>query len=199
MSPPAIATSSPRRLTQFADRNRSVSPGLFVPLTFIILAARANGVPNSIAAYLVAICNGASTFGRTVPPFLADRMGRFNVFLVSCLLTTLITLCLWVPATGTPATIVFALVFGFGSGAVASLLPACVAQISNIHEIGVRTGALFSVAALATLIGSPVAGQIVTKSGYRSMQGFGGAILATGFIVYVVLWVRLGGLKWKKV
>ncbi|KAK5377550.1 hypothetical protein LTR20_002011 [Exophiala xenobiotica] len=173
--------------------------GLFVPFTFIILASRAHHVPNSLATYLVAIMNAASTFGRTIPPFLADRVGRFNVFLSMSLLSSVITLALWVPSSGTAATVVYACIFGFSSGAVASILPAVIAQISNIHEIGVRTGALFSVAAVATLIGSPIAGQIIANDGYRSMQGFGGAILAGGTVVYVVLWVRLGGYKGKKV
>jgi MFS family permease len=152
-----------------------------------------------LAQYLVPIMNAASTLGRTLPPFLADRLGRFNVFLSMALLSAVITLALWVPGTGTAATVVFSIIFGFSSGAVASILPACVAQISHIHEIGVRTGALFSVAALATLVGSPVAGQVIANDGYRSMQAFGGAMLAGGFVIYAVLWVRLGGFKWNKI
>lgn len=173
--------------------------GLFIPFTFIILAAQAHGVPSSLAKYLVPILNAASTFGRTIPPYLADRVGRFNVILSMSFLSAVITLALWVPGTGSAASVVFAIIFGFSSGAVASILPACIAHISPIHEIGIRTGALFSVAAIATLIGSPIGGQIITNSGYKSMQGFGGALLAGGTLVYLVLWFRLGGFKWQKV
>ncbi|KAI1609011.1 MFS transporter, MCP family, solute carrier family 16, member 10 [Exophiala viscosa] len=173
--------------------------GLFIPFTFIILAGEAHGVPSSLAQYLVPILNASSTFGRTIPPYLADKIGRFNVLLACSALSGIITLALWVPGTGSAASVVFAIIFGFSSGGVASILPACIAQISPIHEIGVRTGACFSVAALATLIGSPIGGQIIVNSGYRSMQAFGGALQAGGAIVYLVLWLRLGGMKWQKV
>ncbi|OAL35773.1 hypothetical protein AYO20_04923 [Fonsecaea nubica] len=173
--------------------------GLFLPFTFIILSARAQGVPDSLAKYLVAILNAASTFGRTIPPFFADRLGRFTVFLSVTLLSSLITLCLWVTSSGTAATVVFCLIFGFSSGAAASILPSCVAQISHISQIGVRTGCLFSVVAVAVLVGSPIGGQLITNDGYRSMQGFSGAMLAAGSVVYGILWIKLGGLKGKRV
>lgn len=143
--------------------------------------------------------NAASTFGRTIPPFFADRVGRLNVLLSMSILSSIITLALWIPSSGSAAAVVYCCVFGFSSGGVASILPAVIAQFSNIQEIGVRTGALFSVAAIATLIGSPIAGQIISNGGYRSMQAFGGATLAGGSLVWIFLWIRLGGIKGKKV
>ena len=156
-------------------------------------------MPDHLAKYLVAILNAASTFGRTIPPFLADRLGRFTVFLAMCLLTCIIVLALWLPSSGSGATVVFALVFGFSSGAVVSILPALVATISPISQIGVRTGCNFSVVAVAVLIGSPIGGQLIEKDGYESMQGFGGALMGGGALVFATLWVRLGGLKGRKV
>ncbi|ETI25195.1 hypothetical protein G647_04568 [Cladophialophora carrionii CBS 160.54] len=173
--------------------------GLFLPFTFIILAAQERGVPDGLAKYLVAVLNAGSTFGRTIPPFLADRLGRFTVFLAMGLLSCVIVLALWLPSSGTAATIVFCLVFGFSSGAVASILPSLVATISHISQIGVRTGCNFSVVAVAVLIGSPIGGQLIQNDGYKSMQGFSGALLGGGLIVFTVLWVRLGGLTGKRV
>ena len=95
--------------------------------------------------------------------------------------------------------IAFTLIFGFSSGAVASILPSLVAQVSHISQIGVRTGCNFSVVAVAVLIGSPIGGQLIQNDGYKSMQGFSGALMAGGFVVFTILWVRLGGLKGKKV
>lgn len=156
-------------------------------------------MPEHLCKYLVAILNAASTFGRTIPPFLGDRFGRFTVFLTMSFLSTIIVLALWLPSSGTAATIVFTLVFGFSSGAVASILPALVATISPISQIGVRTGCNFSVVAIAVLIGSPIGGQLIQNEGYKSMQGFSGAMLGAGGLVYAVLWMRLGGWKGKKV
>jgi MFS family permease len=170
-----------------------------LPFTFIIVAAAGRGVPAHLAQYLVAILNAASTFGRTIPPFLADRFGRVTVFLLMCIVSCIIVLALWLPSSGTGATVVFALVFGFSSGAVASILPGLVATISPISQIGVRTGCNFSVVAIAVLIGSPIGGQLIQNDGLKSMQGFSGAMLGAGFVVYSILWIRLGGFKKSKV
>ncbi len=183
-----------------SEQSRTNRPtGLFLPFTFIILAAQARGVPDHLAKYLVAILNAASTFGRLIPPFLADRLGRITVFLACAFLSCIIVLALWLPSSGSAAAVMFAIVFGFSSGAVASILPAIVATISPISQIGVRTGCNFSVVAIAVLIGSPIGGQLIQNDGYKSMQGFSGALLGAGSLVYTVLWIRLGGLKGKKV
>ncbi|KAK5057489.1 hypothetical protein LTR84_011489 [Exophiala bonariae] len=171
--------------------------GVFIPFTFVIVAARGRGVPEDLAKYLVPILNASSTFGRTIPNYYADKVGRFTVFVASCFITTIFVLAIWLPASGSGAIVTFTVVFGFSSGAVFSLLPACLAQISDIQKIGVRNGVLFSVNAVAVLIGSPIAGQLIIgdHGRFRTMQGFSGAMLAAGFMVYLALWIRLGGLK----
>lgn len=58
--------------------------------------------------------------GRILPPHWADRVGYFNVITVCCFLSAVSILALWLPfnyhniQTG---IIVFALVYGFVSGA----------------------------------------------------------------------------------
>lgn len=39
----------------------------------------------SLAQYLVSILNAASLFGRTIPGFAADKIGRFNMLMIMCL------------------------------------------------------------------------------------------------------------------
>lgn len=171
--------------------------GIFIPFTFVIVAGRGRGVPEDLAKYLVPILNASSTFGRTIPNYYADKFGRFTVIVSSAFISTIFVLAIWLPVSGSGGVIAFAVVFGFSSGAVFSLLPACLAQISDIQKIGVRNGVLFSVNAVAVLIGSPIAGQLISNSGgkFRTMQGFSGAMMAGGFMVYLALWIRLGGLK----
>lgn len=47
-----------------------------VPISFVILEARYYGMSPGLAQYLVTILNAASLFGRTIPGFLADKIGR---------------------------------------------------------------------------------------------------------------------------
>ncbi|MCJ1466263.1 hypothetical protein MMC07_004882 [Pseudocyphellaria aurata] len=73
-----------------------------------------------MANYLVPILNGASIFGRTVPSALVDKVGRFNMMIVMTTFTSVLILALWLLATGNAALIVFAVLFGIGSGAAIS-------------------------------------------------------------------------------
>lgn len=152
-------------------------------------------MPEHIAQYLVSILNAASIFGRTLPGHAADKLGRFTVFLSMSVLSAVITLALWLPASGTGAVVTFALIFGFSSGSIVSLAPTLIAQISDVRQIGVRTGTMFSLVALAVLVGSPIGGQLVISDngGYRKMQAFSGALMAGGALMYAALRVRVGG------
>lgn len=47
-----------------------------------------------------AILNAVSIFGRTLPGFIADRLGRFNTMIFFSFLSTILVLALWLPARG---------------------------------------------------------------------------------------------------
>ncbi len=116
--------------------------GMFLPFNFIILSAEYNGMGPNLAGYLLAVLNAVSIFGRTLPGFVADRLGRYNVMIVTSFLSTILVLALWLPARGNVPYILFAAFYGFSSGAFVSLAPALIAQISDIRQIGVRTGTM---------------------------------------------------------
>lgn len=99
------------------------------------------------------------------------------------------TLAVWIPsAHSTAGIVVYAVLFGFASGGFVSLAPTLVAQISDIRQIGVRTGTAFAVQSFGALTGSPIAGAIVARQGggYLGLQLFCGLTMATGVVVYVV-------------
>ena len=78
--------------------------------------------------------------------------------------TTVVILGLWLPATANAPIILFAALFGIGSGAGIGLTPALCAGISPIKDIGVRTGTVFAVSSIAALTGSPLGGRIIADS-----------------------------------
>lgn len=98
-----------------------------------------------------------------------------------CIFTGVITLALWLPATGNAPIILFAALFGFGSGAFVSLLPSMLAQISDVRQIGVRTGTVFAIISIAALISNPIGGAIITRwhGSYTGLQIFAG-VMCTG-------------------
>jgi MFS family permease len=174
--------------------------GLFLPFNFLILVATQRHVSESLTIYLVSILNAGSIFGRILPTFLADKIGRFTVFVAVSALSCILIVALWLPGSGTGATIAFCVLFGFTSGAVVALPPTLVASISDVKQIGVRTGAMFSWVAVAVLVGSPIGGQLYTANNgsYKTMQIFSSVLTAAGTLCFAALRVRLGGLSLRK-
>ena len=121
-------------------------------------------------------------FGRILPAYLADKMGTFNVMISFAALSGIVSLALWLPASGNAAVIVFACLYGFVSGCILSIIPAMVAQISDIRQFGVRSGALYVLSSVGVLIGSPIAGAIVNDQHdqFSGLKIFCGVMLLVG-------------------
>ncbi|KAL8849477.1 MAG: hypothetical protein Q9221_005559 [Calogaya cf. arnoldii] len=147
------------------------------------------------------INNKVSIFGRTIPGYIADKFGRFNIMIMTSVLSTLLVLCLWLPARGNIPYILFAAFYGFSSGAFVSLGPALIAQISDIRQIGVRTGSMFAVISIAALVGNPIGGALVSSEGggYWGLQIFCGAMMGVGSLVFVAARWSLEGWRVVKV
>lgn len=161
---------------------------MFLPFTFLILSAEYNGMSANLAGYLLSILNAVSIFGRTLPGILADRMGRYNTMVITSFTSTILVLALWIPARGNAPYILFAALYGFSSGAFVSLAPALIAQISDVRQIGLRTGSMFAVISISALVGNPIGGQLVAgeHGNYLHTQIFCGVMMVVGSCVFVV-------------
>ena len=87
--------------------------------------------------------NGGGIVGRLAPPFVSDLVGRFNVMTPCAFLLGLSALVFWVFAKTLVSILLFAILYGFLSGAFIAMLIPCVAQISEgekLKEIGTRIG-----------------------------------------------------------
>lgn len=115
---------------------------------------------------------------------------------VTAYLSAILVLALWIPARGNVPIILFSTFYGFSSGAFVSLAPALIAQISDIRQIGMRTGTMFAVISVAALTGSPIGGALQVREGgkYLYLQVFCGVMMLAGSTVFVLARVSLGGL-----
>lgn len=175
--------------------------GLLLPNNYIIVQAQDEGVSDYLAGKMVIILNAASSesnhptcatladiievIGRTIPTWAADHVGRYNTAIVFSFFSTLAVFAFWVPLHGSIAGIItFAVFYGIFTGAVIALTPALIAQISEVHEIGMRTGTLYGLLGIITLSGNLTAGAIVDSSGdqFTGLKIFCGAWIAIGFI-----------------
>ncbi|KAJ4355487.1 uncharacterized protein N0V89_003503 [Didymosphaeria variabile] len=129
----------------------------------------------TIHSYLLPLINGSSFFGRIIGGLLADKFGRLNLLYPMTLLSGVFCLAMWLPAINVASVVAFVCLYGFTSGIFISVTPAVVAQISPEDRIGARIGAFFTLAAIATLTGTPIAGALVGKSvqdGYNNVIVF---------------------------
>jgi MFS family permease len=113
--------------------------------------------------------------------------------------TALFTLALLIPAKNNAAIIAFASIYGFGSGAFVSLAPACIAQISDVRQIGVRSGSLFCAISIAALVGNPIGGALIDEwnGRFRGLQIFCGVMWIGGATTILFSRLSLSGLKLK--
>ncbi|KAF5711906.1 transporter MCH4 [Fusarium mundagurra] len=187
-------------LTSFAGFFYSM--GMFIPITFMVTYGEHVGLSNSMAGYLVSIFNASSGIGRVLPGYIADKVGSFNVSIAAATLSTIFMLGLWLPGHSHESAIAFAALFGFSSGAYTAISPALIAHISDLEEIGTRSGTMYAFMSVAALTGSPIGGALISSANgsYWKLQVFAGCMLATGTAFYIAARLYLTkGRLWEKV
>lgn len=125
--------------------------------------------------------------GRVIPGWFGDKFGRFNVMIITMLLSALLVFGLWIPARSTTPTIVFSALFGFTSGTFVSMGPALIQQISKVEEIGMRMGTSFCFISIAVLIGNPIAGALITRNDgeYLYLKILSGIAMGVGAVFMI--------------
>jgi len=182
----------------------SIEWGLFIPLNYIISFALATGAEPTLSYQLLAVSNAGSFFGRWAPGLLADRIGRFNTMILMILLCLVAIIVFWLPAAlvsdiyKTRALLtVFGLLLGFASGSNISLGPLCAGQLCETKDYGRYFATMFTVVGVGTLVGIPIAGEILLRDGgsYIGLIGFTGASDAIGLVFFV--WARVRAVGWR--
>lgn len=95
--------------------------------------------------YVLAVMNAGGVFGRIAPAYLSDTVGRFNLLTPSAFFSGLSCLVFWMFTKSLVSLMLFAAAYGFFSGAFISVITPCVAQISDIRQIGTRIGMLYTI------------------------------------------------------
>lgn len=143
-------------------------------------ASRAN-VSAQTGFFLLAIINAGSAFGRILPNFLADRMGLLNMQITVAFCSAVLSLAL-LAVRNTDGILAFCVLFGFFTGPFASLPTPIVASLtSDLSTLGGRLTMAFIACGFGGLIGTPIAGAILSTKGgdnWIGLQAWSGALLA---------------------
>ncbi|EZF32491.1 aspyridones efflux protein [Trichophyton mentagrophytes] len=171
--------------------------GIYTPFFFLPSFAILQGVSVDWAFYILPIYNTGSFVGRIVCGRLITICGRFNT-LLAAILVSAVLMFTWLAATSLAGIIVFAVLFGFSSGAIIGLFPAAVAVTApRANQIGTYLGMTMGVLGLFCLTSSPMMGAIVTRSGGRYDEAiiFSAALIAVGGSLIVFARVKHSGWK----
>ncbi|KAB8200272.1 major facilitator superfamily domain-containing protein [Aspergillus parasiticus] len=172
--------------------------GLWAPFDYLPSMAQLSGMSDSLALYLLAIVNGAdlgapsatSLFGRIIPGHIGDKVGYFNIIVASAFFSCIAILCLWLPFdyhSSNAGLIVFAVVYGFFSGAFDSIMMPCCAKSGSLETLGRQIGTYQGVIAISTLTGLPIMGAILGRQHNSTFKGLQVFAIATMFIGFVLL------------
>lgn len=199
-----------------AKQQKVISLGLFGDLKFTLLTISVFGFeivlfgalgilptyatysgkyPADTGFYIIAVLNGVSSFGRIIPGYVSDFVGRFNTLLIMIVFTLVMMLALWLPFgnSSLAALYAFCALFGFGTGAWMALTPACIGQLCEAEHFGRYYGTLYFIASLATLICVPISGELVETVGPQTMVGFMCAVLGMAMMTMTLSrWACLG-------
>ncbi|KAL1890838.1 hypothetical protein Sste5346_007979 [Sporothrix stenoceras] len=173
--------------------------GIFVPLTFIVSYATAHQQDTNEAYTLLSLLNAGSVLGRFLPGLLADKLGRFNVIIVTIFLSGAVVLGVWLPAADSRAVLIaFAVLFGFASGSNLGLIAVCLGQLCDPSQYGRFYSTAMMVASFGTLSSVPIGGAILgdgmTQGRWMGLIVFSGVSYMVALACYMA--ARIMAVGW---
>ncbi|KAL9078028.1 MAG: hypothetical protein Q9157_003059 [Trypethelium eluteriae] len=155
--------------------------GIYVVFFYVQLYAMSNAdMSPRLAFYLLAIINAGSSLGRILPNFAADKAGTLNMQILFASASSVLSLSL-LAIKSVNGVIAFCVLYGFFTGTFVSLPGPTVASLSpDMASLGGRMSMAFMSAGTGLLVGSPVAGAILSSNGgndWTMLQVWSGILL----------------------
>lgn len=167
--------------------------GVFPPLFYLPSYCRRINLSPNIYEYILTIANAASLFGRIVPGYMGDHIGRLNALIPFVALSGITIFVFWMPSQSAALTIVFAVTYGAASGSVISLFSSAIGQLFGLKGLPSRLTMLFITNSVPSLIGPVIAGSFIPNdtnlgdAGFSKLMIFSGVcfLASAGFLIYL--------------
>ncbi|XXG99480.1 Serine/threonine-protein kinase [Hypoxylon texense] len=169
----------------------------FVPIFYLQGYALSHGLQGqTVALYLVAILNAASVMGRLSPSLVANKIGPVQTLLISVTFAG-VTAFSWINTNTGGGNIAFAIFFGFFTGGIVALPAVVLTSFTpDLSRLGTRLGMSSMLNGIASLVGTPIAGAILSSTGnYLGIQLFAGFLFLATSVFLVALRFALTGSK----
>lgn len=130
---------------------------------------------------MLLILNGVGAIGRTLPNYLADRIGAINVFIPTSLIASVLAYC-FIAIDDPTGLYAWVVLYGIVAAGIQSLFPAALSFLTtDLRKLGVRMGMVFTIVSFSVLTGPPIAGAIINSpAGYTGAKAFAGSAIAVG-------------------
>ena len=171
--------------------------GLYTPIFYIQTYAIEQRITSTnLGFYILPILNAGSVAGRILPNFFADKTGPMNV-LIPCSFAAAVLCFGWIGIKDIAGLVIFAILYGFFSGAFVSLPPTAIVSLSpSLRVVGTRMGMSFALTSFGILIGTPVSGVLLGTSGsWAAMQAFSAATVMMATVCMVIARVAKRGYR----
>ncbi|KAJ4000612.1 major facilitator superfamily domain-containing protein [Lentinula boryana] len=139
--------------------------GLFFPTFFLQLNANQKRIMSeNLAFYLLPVMNASTLIGRIIIPMMVPVLGIFNIVTPSVFICVILILC-ELAVTSAGGYFVVAVLYGVFWGAYVGMFAPMVGSLAKTDsEIGARMGICFTFNSFGGLIGTPIAGALLTSS-----------------------------------
>jgi len=106
--------------------------------------------------------------------------------------------CCMTSCTSLAGIVIFALAYGFSSGAIISLSGACATRVVEPRNYGTAIGMVMGVLSIAGLVGTPIVGQFLDHEGWLAVVLWSGFMMVFGACFLIAARLRLSKGIWDK-
>lgn len=146
---------------------------LFVPPFFIPLFSNSIGFSPSTGAGLVAGFGLSTTIGRMLSGVACDKIGALNTLAITMFANAISMLAIWPVSSTLAPLVIFAAINGAGNGSFFVAMPTAIAALSGpgLASRAISIGTSFWTPGY--LLGSPIAGILISSTGAASSSSIG--------------------------
>ena len=155
----------------------------------IVPYAQDIGFSEVVAASILSVLVGASTFGRLSMGFISDKIGG-RWALSACLVMAILALTWLLFAQGAWLFYLFAAIFGLAWGGVVPLTTVVTAELFGLKHLGALIGSMLLIGSAGGSLGAPLAGVVFDITGGYSWAFLTCIILCAIAIIFSVILLR---------
>ncbi|OAX33541.1 MFS general substrate transporter [Rhizopogon vinicolor AM-OR11-026] len=162
--------------------------GYFYPLFFFQLDSVKHGISITFSFYSLVILNASSCVGRVTSGYIAAYTGAPNLIVIATFSCGVIILGM-IGLNSLVSVVVFGVFYGYFAGLyIAMLAPLAATLTPDISELGGRMGIVAFISGFGSLIGTPIAGALLTSNYIWWMPTlFAGVIALVGSMTYGIM------------